>query len=90
MTLDWSIFDKDNRHVAICNTHHLIIISMSNFTCGYHPTKFYLETPDTNLSLLENLWNCIIDAILKIPLIPPEYRVLQFMHLDLVTFKLGT
>ena len=80
ITLDWSRFDKDARHTVIRDIHAMIMRPMFTFEQGYHPTVYYPETPDTNPTRLENLWNWMTDAILTIPFILPDGRVLQFNH----------
>ena len=80
VTLDWSRFDKDARHSVIRDIHALIMRPMFDFNNGYHPTKFYPNTPDTDPTRLENLWNWMADATLTTPLILPDGQVLQFMH----------
>lgn len=80
VTLDWSRFDKDARHSVISDIHSLIMRPMFDFTKGYHPTKFYPDTHDTDPERLENLWNWMTDAILTTPLILPDGQVLRFTH----------
>nr|BBA66577.1 RNA-dependent RNA polymerase [Pear alphapartitivirus] len=80
VTLDWSRFDKDARHTVIQDIHTLVMRPMFDFENGYHPTKFYPETPGTNPTRLENLWNWMTNAILTTPLILPDGQVLKFVH----------
>jgi hypothetical protein len=80
VTLDWSRFDKDARHTVISDIHSLIMRPMFDFSNGYHPTKLYPATPDTDPTRLENLWTWMTDAIQTTPLILPDGQVLRFTH----------
>jgi len=80
VTLDWSRFDKDARHTVISDIHSLIMRPMFDFSNGYHPTKFYPATSDTDPTRLENLWTWMTDAIQTTPLILPDGQVLRFTH----------
>lgn len=80
LTLDWSRFDKEARHTVIRDIHSMIMRPMFDFNNGYQPTIFYPETPDTDPQRLENLWNWMTDAVLTIPLLLPDGKLLQFRH----------
>jgi hypothetical protein len=80
VTLDWSGFDRDARHTIIEDIHSRIFRPMFDFTNGYHPTREYPNTIDTDPIRIENLWNKMCDSILTTPLLMPDGRLIRFSH----------
>nr|WAK75567.1 MAG: putative RNA-dependent RNA polymerase [Bipolaris maydis partitivirus 1] len=79
-TVDWSGFDRYARHTVIRDIHSNIMRPMFDFSHGYHPTRDYPETSNTDPDRLENLWNWMCDSVLTTPLMLPDGTLIRFQH----------
>jgi hypothetical protein len=89
-TIDFSGFDRFARHTVIRDIQTHVMRPLFTFTEGYHPTVLYPDSTEPHTrsdapflsqeEKLTNLWNWMTNAILTIPLLMPDGRLLQFKH----------